>query len=68
MYHESAFMQFTSNSLNYYSYQQNDSMHKFESAPLDQWTVEDVGDWLEMIGFGDLRAKFEGRSKFVDCK
>jgi len=39
---------------------QDDS--KFESTPLDEWTVEDVGDWLEVIGLADLRSTFEEKN------
>eukprot|EP00795_Rhopilema_esculentum_P015110 gene15110-6291_t len=34
---------------------------RINNIPLDQWTTEDVGDWLEMIGLVELRAQFEER-------
>eukprot|EP00794_Sanderia_malayensis_P013855 gene13855-15303_t len=40
---------------------QDDSMHNFENLLVEEWSADDVGDWLEMIGFRDLRHKFEDR-------
>ena len=43
-----------------YSLLQEANDSKFDDMPLGEWTVEDVGDWLEMIGLADLRPQFQG--------